>query len=290
MKKVIVFFALIGMILAAAAFRFFPGLAEASEQAAWQISLERDGNGIFVHSDNDGSGSTFVAQYKEGRLKSVDKLEPSDSVIAKISGVDQIKGLLWDTESLQPLSEPAVISGSDEKEFINAGIANSYTVRFSGISGERCVGVIVYREDTGIDKLPNEDTAGEVVYFDEIPAPNHKYSGEYTFEGKSGLYRLAVSDFTGMALENRLVLYADVNENAAAVAELMAAAKRSEEEMKELGRQKRYELLFYLPDTDSAADAAALKEVYSYISGSAGDAADGKILAEIYRRYASENK
>ena len=80
----------------------------------------------------------FVAQYKEGELKAIDKLEPSDSVIAKASGVDQIKGFLWDTESLQPLSEPAVISGSDEKEFINAGIANSYTVRFSGISGERC--------------------------------------------------------------------------------------------------------------------------------------------------------
>lgn len=110
MKKVIVFFALIGMILAAAAFRFFPGLAEASEQAAWQISLERDGNGIFVHSDNDGSGLAFVAQYKEGELKAIDKLEPSDSVIAKASGVDQIKGFLWDTESLQPLSEPAVIS------------------------------------------------------------------------------------------------------------------------------------------------------------------------------------
>lgn len=278
------------MILTAAAFRFFPGFAEASERSAGQISLERDGNGIFVHSDNDGSGLAFVAQYKEGELKAIDKLEFSDSIIAKTGGVDQIKGFLWDSESLRPLSEPAVISGSDEKEFINAGIANSYTVRFSGVSGESCVGVMVYREDAEIDKLPGEDTAGDIVYFDEIPAPNHKYSGEYTFEGKSGLYRLAVSDFTGMALENRLVVYADVNENAAAVAELTAAAKRSEEEMKELARRKRYELLFYLPDTDSAADDSALREVYNYISESAGDAADGKKLAEVYRRYASENK
>lgn len=238
----------------------------------------------------DDAYDAYVAQYKQGILKKVTRFNSPKENIPKESGTDKVKAFLWKKGTMEPLCPYAELTLVREN-FINAGISDNYTVNFDGIADDNSVGVIIYRENMDWNNLQTNNAAGEeIVYFNEIPTLKNRYNGQYVIDGKSGLYRVRVSDFTGAELNNILVLYSNQDENATAMAKLLQASKQSEEEMLKTANEYRYELSLYHPNTSDDIDTSALKEVYNYIKSNEITAQDGKVVSEIYNKYISDNK
>lgn len=256
-----------------------------------QLTIEESVNSINCMVDyTDDAYDAYVAQYKQGILKKVTRFNSPKENIPKESGTDKVKAFLWKKGTMEPLCPYAELTLVREN-FINAGISDNYTVNFDGIADDNSVGVIIYRENMDWNNLQTNNAAGEeIVYFNEIPTLKNRYNGQYVIDGKSGLYRVRVSDFTGAELNNILVLYSNQDENATAMAKLLQASKQSEEEMLKTANEYRYELSLYHPNTSDDIDTSALKEVYNYIKSNEITAQDGKVVSEIYNKYISDNK
>lgn len=256
-----------------------------------QLVIEENGSSVTCAVDyNKEEYDAYVAQYRQGILAKADSFNSSQESVIKENGVDSVKAFLWKKGTMTPLcSDEELIIKSEN--FINAGISNGYTVSFGGISDGSAVGVMIYHENTDWNNLKSESIAEEnILYFNEIPVLKHRYSGEYVIDGKSGLYRIMVSDFTGAKLKNAVVLYSNSKENEADMEKLLKAAKQSEEEMIKTAREYRYELSLYYPNTSDNIDASALKEVYNYIKSHEITSRDGKVISDIYNKYISDNK
>lgn len=237
-----------------------------------------------------GECDAYVAQYGNGRLKNVVRLSAPVKSIEKVSGVDTIKAFVWEKGTMKPLLMNAELAVKED-EFINAGISESCKICLEGISDAEAVGVMVYREDSAWENIQPENITGEnIVYFNEIPTANKKYSTEYVFNSKSGLYRIAISDFTGAQLNNILVMYSDPAENASAMEKLLQSAKISEEEMIKTAKEYRYELSLYYPNISDDTNERALSRVYNYIKSNEITVQDSKAVSEIYNAYISDHK
>lgn len=256
-----------------------------------KLVIEESGDNIDCTVDySDDVYDAYVAQYKQGILKEAVRLNSAKESVAKVRGADKIKAFLWEKDTMKPLCSFAELAIRNTV-FINAGISDSYTFKFDGISDDETVGVMIYSEDTNWNDLQSENiSADDIIYFNELPVVKNKYNGEYTFDRCSGLYRLQVSDFTGAELNNTLVMYSNPNENKSAMTKLLTAAKLSEAEMVNTAKEYRYALLLYYPNISENTDEAALKSLYSYINSNELTSADGSIIADTYKRYVLENK